>query len=1339
MLISTDGVIRGNIEPISAVIRQEINGEYSCNVEIALSDPLAEYFDIDAIVYLTDANGTVQQFRLERPERTLETLTAFGWHITQDLAHDIIVHKKYTNAEGSAVWADLLRSGISETRFSGTADSTAINSLTIVRQSVLNALIGSQDNSYLSRWGGEIERNNFTVNMKTQLGENRNYRVAYKKNLTGIHVTVDNSTVVNRIVPTYLNENDAATLLPEIYIDSARIGDTAVPHTATIHFGDIRIGKEIDGVVPYPDAATAEAEVRARVADLYASGIDIAMLTVDIEFVQLRNTIEYADYAALEIVRLGDVIGAEYEDYLWTSRIVAYEWDAILQRYNKLTIGSVRPSASDMSNSIVDAATVAANAAITQRTVELTGAIAAAQTTADGKNTVYYSSTMPTGGTYRVNDIWFDTDDDNKMFLFDGSAWEPVQFGENAIADLAITNAKIADAAINNAKISNLDAGKITTGVLAAERIQIGFGTTFAIGYDPSHKRRVFVTTPTPPYDVGDMWTDGPSGDIKRCKTSRASGSYTTADWEMASKYTDDTIANQALSTADGKNAVFYTASTPPTTNRKVGDVWFDADDNNKMYKWDGTAWTALLLGANSMGTTIIDGGKIVTNLLTANNIRTGTLDASIVTVSNINAGNITAGTLSVDRIAAGTITGTKLADGTVTDVKIASGLSASKITTGVLSAERVQIGAGTLFDAGYDPTQIEIGGRNLLQNSVIGPKSCSNGTYTTVSNVSTPFGVKSVGKYEKTDSSKPWTLTRWTNVFDSTDSGKEFTFSVYARTVNTGTTATVMIDISDIVEKIYTVNNDWQQIKVSAVYTYSSSTYTFLDVAISTLNVPVYIAFWKLEIGNRATDWTPAPEDLSIAGTTIITGANITTGKIQSTDGKSWFDLVKPEIVQTASISGKSAVIKLDTTNGLAFYDNTTYRGGLAVRGGKLTLLTDVLGTASDLYHYAQFDKHDPYASGDPDQFMSILRFYSKVPGSESASNFLDVTGRIDSTSEATVFLSAIKNIATLNITAGGAPYETPIGSSWIQLGRSSTDNTAHIWLHAINSSEQDATIRLWSETNPYIEFMVDMEEVGRFTSSGLTVTGQTRSDSYYVFDCRTMSGSTGIYYYPTPQTMPGHSVVPLFSYFDDGEEWRSGLLIKGWHGDTYSAWRISGPASITANDNFYLQSGVGTSWRTKCKIWHDRNDGSGSGLDADLLDGSHASAFAASSHTHSQYLTTTGTAADSDKVDGYHASAFLKLSGGTMTGDLNMGSNDIVGSTSDCWITARRIGLGVSANSTYTVDASSGYIRAGRYYAGSSAGVTDNIKFYDSDSGGYYTLVFTGGIVTFCGWSTS
>ena len=67
------------------------------------------------------------------------------------------------------------------------------------------------------------------------------------------------------------------------------------------------------------------------------------------------------------------------------------------------------------------------------------------------------------------------------------------------------------------------------------------------------HKRRVFVTKPQPPYDIGDLWSqgEGEGGDILTCTVSRAKGaSYVQSDWQKLNKYTDDTKAEEALEAA---------------------------------------------------------------------------------------------------------------------------------------------------------------------------------------------------------------------------------------------------------------------------------------------------------------------------------------------------------------------------------------------------------------------------------------------------------------------------------------------------------------------------------------------------------------------------------------------------------------------------------------------------------------------------------------------------------------------------------------------------------------------------------------------------------------------
>ena len=76
-------------------------------------------------------------------------------------------------------------------------------------------------------------------------------------------------------------------------------------------------------------------------------------------------------------------------------------------------------------------------------------------------------------------------------------------------------------------------------------------------------KRRVFTSTPTPPYDVGDLWTQGSTGDLMRCRTARARGNYNSSDWILATKYTDDTVANKAIAqieVLDGKLNLKVTA-----------------------------------------------------------------------------------------------------------------------------------------------------------------------------------------------------------------------------------------------------------------------------------------------------------------------------------------------------------------------------------------------------------------------------------------------------------------------------------------------------------------------------------------------------------------------------------------------------------------------------------------------------------------------------------------------------------------------------------------------------------------------------------------------------------
>ena len=121
-------------------------------------------------------------------------------------------------------------------------------------------------------------------------------------------------------------------------------------------------------------------------------------------------------------------------------------------------------------------------------------------------------------------------------------------------------------------------------------------------------KRRIFTTTPYTPYEVGDLWVQGSTGDIMRCKTARATGNYSASDWEKASKYTDDTALNNFVSgqfaqtianlceQIDGKIETFFQATDPSISWASLaddmaheGDLWYNTS-TKRLYRWVNTS-----------------------------------------------------------------------------------------------------------------------------------------------------------------------------------------------------------------------------------------------------------------------------------------------------------------------------------------------------------------------------------------------------------------------------------------------------------------------------------------------------------------------------------------------------------------------------------------------------------------------------------------------------------------------------------------------------------------------------------------------------------------------------
>lgn len=153
------------------------------------------------------------------------------------------------------------------------------------------------------------------------------------------------------------------------------------------------------------------------------------------------------------------------------------------------------------------------------------------QTQIDGKIESHFTATDPATEwttadlkTKHTGDMWFNSNT-NKLRRYNGSGW------------VLIEDQKAIDA----------------------------FNTASTAKDTADGKRRVFTSTPTVPYDVGDLWAQGTGGDLMRCITAKTSAqSYSASDWGKASKYTDDTVAEKKSTTYFAKPAVY-----------QMGDTWY--------------------------------------------------------------------------------------------------------------------------------------------------------------------------------------------------------------------------------------------------------------------------------------------------------------------------------------------------------------------------------------------------------------------------------------------------------------------------------------------------------------------------------------------------------------------------------------------------------------------------------------------------------------------------------------------------------------------------------------------------------------------------------------------
>ena len=152
-------------------------------------------------------------------------------------------------------------------------------------------------------------------------------------------------------------------------------------------------------------------------------------------------------------------------------------------------------------------------------------------------------------------------------------------------------------------------------------------------------KRRVFVTTPEPPYDIGDLWIEDEK--IRYCITTKgANESYSEDDWSSVdtidSVTLEDAVANATtwITGGNGGYVIIHRNADGKPYELVISDTETITANTAKVWRWNINGLGYSSTGYDGTFTTAITAdGKFVADFITV-----GTLDASEVQVVNLNA-----------------------------------------------------------------------------------------------------------------------------------------------------------------------------------------------------------------------------------------------------------------------------------------------------------------------------------------------------------------------------------------------------------------------------------------------------------------------------------------------------------------------------------------------------------------------------------------------------------------------------------------------------------------------------------------------------------------------------
>lgn len=299
------------------------------------------YIEKECVVKVPAPNLPDQLYIIKDVVKTEDEVTATG--VPYFLGtKKVLVDVRPTSATGQEALDKILEG----TPFTGHSDITARFTSHLIRKQLLDSIMSDDENSFMSKVGGELFINNFDIYVNSMIGIDTDYRFEYNKDITSIEDNSNTTDVITRVLPLAYE----GRTIPENFVDSPLIGNYKEIYEQVVEFehyklvSDFEDGEEYgeDDVV-FSTEDQLYAGLRKAVKQLYDDGLDKPTMSITFNITTLEHMVEFKDYENLLTVGLGDRVQLYYPplDIDVTSRITSYTYDCLKEEYSSLTVGDI--------------------------------------------------------------------------------------------------------------------------------------------------------------------------------------------------------------------------------------------------------------------------------------------------------------------------------------------------------------------------------------------------------------------------------------------------------------------------------------------------------------------------------------------------------------------------------------------------------------------------------------------------------------------------------------------------------------------------------------------------------------------------------------------------------------------------------------------------------------------------------------------------------------------------------------------------------------------------------------------------------------------------------------